>query len=55
MAEDIFTQIANFGFPMVLSIFLLVRMEGELRKLTEVISDLNTTVKEMSRDFRNER
>ncbi|MGO1653116.1 YvrJ family protein, partial [Senegalia sp. (in: firmicutes)] len=32
--EIIFTQIANLGFPIVVSIFLLVRIESKLTDIT---------------------
>jgi hypothetical protein len=47
--EDIINQIANFGFPIVLSIYLLVRVEGKLEKLTESISELSKTIASMER------
>lgn len=38
--EAILTQVGNFGFPIVLSIYLLVRIEGKLDRLTESIFQL---------------
>ncbi len=43
-AELIFSQVANFGFPVVLSWYLLVRMESKLDKLTESIATLNSSI-----------
>jgi len=43
-AELIFSQLANFGFPVVLSWYLLVRMESKLDKLTESIATLTNTI-----------
>ncbi|MGO1651702.1 YvrJ family protein [Senegalia sp. (in: firmicutes)] len=40
--EIIFTQIANLGFPIVVSIFLLVRIES---KLTDITSSINKLTK----------
>ena len=39
--ETLMTQVGNFGFPVVLSIYLLVRIEGKLDKLTESIQQLS--------------
>ena len=36
--------IKDFGFPMVLSWFLLVRMENKLAGLTEVIGELSCNI-----------
>ncbi len=47
--EEIISQIANFGFPIVLSVYLLVRVEGKLEKLTESISELSKTIASMDR------
>lgn len=43
-AELIFNQVANFGFPVVLSWYLLVRMESKLDKLTESIATLTSSI-----------
>ncbi len=42
--ESILGQIANLGFPIVLSIYLLVRVEGKLEKLSESINELSKTI-----------
>jgi hypothetical protein len=42
--EDIVTAIANLGFPIAISIFLLVRIEGRMEKLTESINALSNTI-----------
>ena len=38
--EQVLAQAANYGFPMVVAIYLLVRIEGRLEQLTARISDL---------------
>lgn len=43
-AELIFSQLANFGFPVMLSWYLLIRMESKLDKLTESIATLTNTI-----------
>jgi len=42
--EEILTQIANFGFPIVVSIYLLVRIEEKLNQLTESINELSKVI-----------
>ncbi|HAZ37727.1 MAG TPA: YvrJ family protein [Clostridiaceae bacterium] len=42
--ENIGNMIANLGFPIVLSIYLLVRVEGKLEKLTESINELSKVI-----------
>ncbi|SHF65728.1 YvrJ protein family protein [Caldanaerobius fijiensis DSM 17918] len=38
--EDILSQVANLGFPIVVSIYLLVRIENKLDTLTQSINEL---------------
>jgi len=42
--EMIFTQVGNFGFPMVVAIYLLVRVEKKLDELTIAINELGRVV-----------
>lgn len=42
--ESLLAQVGNFGFPVVLSIYLLVRIEGKLDRLTESIYQLSRTL-----------
>lgn len=42
--EEIYSNIANLGFPIVISIYLLVRIEGKLNDLTESISELSKVI-----------
>ncbi len=42
--EMILTQVGNFGFPMVVAIYLLVRVEKKLDELTIAINDLGKVV-----------
>lgn len=43
--EQVLSQIGNFGFPLVLAIYLLLRFEKKIEKLTEVISHLDNSIK----------
>lgn len=45
--EEIYTHIANLGFPIVISIYLLVRIEGKLNQLTESINELSNVISSM--------
>lgn len=42
--EEIYTSIANLGFPIAISIYLLVRIEGKLNNLTDSINELSRTI-----------
>ena len=42
--ETLLPQVANYGFPMVLSWYLLVRMEGRLDRLTDSINSLARSI-----------
>lgn len=43
--ENIITNISNVGFPVVLSIFLLLRFEKKIDELTKAIGELITKIK----------
>lgn len=45
--EEIFINMANFGFSIVISIYLLVRMEKKIEDLTKSIEELNKTIIKM--------
>ncbi len=38
--EELFANIANLGFPIAVSIYLLVRIEGKLETLSISINEL---------------
>lgn len=42
--DEIYTHIANLGFPIVVSIYLLVRVENKLDSLTRSINELTKTI-----------
>lgn len=46
--EDIVSMIANLGFPIGVSIFLLVRVEGKIEKLAESINELSKNISAMN-------
>ncbi len=39
--EELVVLIGNFGFPVAVSMYLLVRLEGKLETLTESIHSLS--------------
>lgn len=45
--EDFITLIGNFGFPIAVTVYLLVRIEAKLSQLTESIHELTTAIKSM--------
>jgi len=42
--DEVYTNVANLGFPIVISIYLLVRIEGKLDELTESINELSKVI-----------
>ena len=47
-ANFIAAQVANYGFPMVLSWYLLVRMEKRVEALTEGIDALRCSIGQLN-------
>ena len=41
------TIIANLGFPIAISLYLLVRIEGKLQALTDSINELSHNITKM--------
>ncbi|HBI02769.1 MAG TPA: YvrJ family protein [Paenibacillaceae bacterium] len=44
--EDWVTLVSNVGFPVAVTAYLLVRIEGKLEQLAGSISDLNRSIQE---------
>lgn len=44
MENELIQNIANVGFPALVCIYLLVRIEGKMEKLSESISELNKSI-----------
>ena len=42
--EELAGLIANVGFPIVISVYLLVRIENQLKNLDQSIQDLTHTI-----------
>ncbi|NLJ41354.1 MAG: YvrJ family protein [Clostridiales bacterium] len=45
--EDFLIAIANYGFPIIIAVYLLVRMEQKLEKLETAINELNHNIKKL--------
>lgn len=45
--DNLLQQIGNFGFPMVVSIYLLVRVEGKLEHLSFSINELAKVIENL--------
>lgn len=46
--EEMYSGIANLGFPIVISIYLLVRIEGKLNQLSDSIIELSKSIATMT-------
>lgn len=45
--EEFLNQVANYGFPMVVAWYLLVRIEDKLEKLSISINQLSKMIEKM--------
>jgi hypothetical protein len=45
--EQLFGMIANMGFPIVVSVYLLVRIENRMENLAQSIQSLAQVISEM--------
>ena len=45
--EQLLTMIGNIGFPIAVSVYLLVRIENQLKNLDQSIQTLTRTISEM--------
>ncbi|WP_298702933.1 YvrJ family protein [uncultured Veillonella sp.] len=45
MMEELLTAAANYGFPMVVASYLLLRLEQKMDSLSESITELVTTLR----------
>ncbi|MBI6875282.1 YvrJ family protein [Clostridium aciditolerans] len=44
MNNDLLNMIGNLGFPIAVSVYLLVRLEGKLEVLTQSINNLSNVI-----------
>ncbi len=48
--EDLLNLIGNVGFPIAVSVYLLIRVENQLSKLTTAIGELREAIITMPRE-----
>lgn len=48
MNSDLLTMIGNVGFPIAVSVYLLVRLESKLEVLTTSINNLSSVINNKS-------
>lgn len=46
---NIYQSIANLGFPIVITLYLLIRIEGKLETLTKSINSLSINIEKLER------
>ena len=46
--EELLVGIGNFGFPIVVSAYLLIRMETKMENLQKAILELTQTIERMN-------
>ena len=51
--EDLLTMIGNIGFPIAVSVYLLVRVENKLDQLTLAIRDLEEAINSFKLIYNN--
>lgn len=49
MQQEVQTFITSVGFPIALSMYLLVRIEGKLQTLTDSINELSKNILNMKK------
>lgn len=42
--EELFNAVANIGFPIAISVYLLMRIEGKIENLTMSIHELSKVI-----------
>lgn len=51
--EELLSQIGNFGFPIILSMYLLIRIEEKIESLSTSIAHLSNVLEKQQDEFRN--
>lgn len=46
--EEVLQGVANFGFPIIVSAYLLIRMESKMENLQKAILDLSKTIERVN-------
>jgi len=47
--EEFLTAIANYGFPIIITVYLLVRMEQKVEALEKAINDLSHNIEKLTK------
>ena len=47
--EEFLTAIANYGFPIIITVYLLVRMEQKVEGLEKAINDLSHNIEKLTK------
>ncbi|MEG1149646.1 MAG: YvrJ family protein [Niameybacter sp.] len=50
--EEILSQIGNFGFPIILSMYLLIRIESKIEVLSNTITQLSKVLENQEERMR---
>lgn len=53
MMEEFIKAVANFGFPVVVSAYLLVRMEKTIGTLAKEVGELKDGIERLCRKFKD--
>ncbi|MEG0086689.1 MAG: YvrJ family protein [Niameybacter sp.] len=48
--EELLSQIGNFGFPIILSMYLLIRIENKIETLSSTIYQLSKVLEKRNQD-----
>ncbi|MDP4144238.1 MAG: YvrJ family protein [Bacillota bacterium] len=48
--DNIVTLVGNVGFPIAISVYLLVRIEGKLENLTNSITTLSNVINSLQKE-----
>lgn len=48
MEVDFFQMIANMGFPAIITMYLLIRIEGKLENLSSSINSLSANINNLN-------
>lgn len=46
--EELLSQIGNFGFPIILSMYLLIRIEAKMETLSNTITHLSKVLEQQT-------
>ncbi|MGL5714635.1 MAG: YvrJ family protein [Paraclostridium sp.] len=47
--DELYQQVANVGFPIVVAFYLLIRIEGKLSTLSDSINNLSINIEKLDK------